>query len=408
MSKERLLNVIIAGCGFSFPLGEASTSRVRLLALALYENGVHVRILNFNYSERPSQIKNLAKKGSYQGIDFEYATGTTVRPESLICQCWIQMKGLIFGVWRLVQLSRKGKLDCVCLEGRRLRVVVPIIFICRVFRVPVVWNLCEWWPAHESCSQHEKKVFFGYILNKISGIISISEGISNNLRKIYEKKGTRKPILKVPILVDADQWQMPYGQSDNNSKEYILWCGNLACYSQTVEFLMRVMVELLDIKKNVILKLVGTITPSQIKQFRSYQHSLGLAEGRVQFVGYKRQDELKEQYRVSKALLVPSRNTEREVCGFHTKTGEYLASGRPVVATNIGEPAKYFKNEVDAILCKPEDEKDFARGIKLLFNSPEAAKAIGKAGQELAKTFFDYRIHGPRIVKFIREEIIAK
>jgi len=408
MSREKPLYVVIAGCDFSFPLGEAPASRARLLALALHENGAEVKVLNFNYSERASQVINLEKRGSYKGIGFEYTTGTTIRSQFFIYQCWVQLKGLIVGIWRLMRLSSQGQLDCVCLEGRRLRVTVPIIFICRLLKVPVVWNLCEWWPAHDNCSGYEKKVFFRYILQKISGVISISEGITNKLRAIYEKKGTKRPILKVPILVDADQWQMPYGQSDSNSGEYILWCGNLACYSQIVEFLMRAMVELLDMKKNVILKLVGTVTPSQIKQFRGYQHNLGLAEEKVQFVGYKRQDELKEQFRVSKALLVPSRNTEREVCGFHTKTGEYLASGRPVVATNIGEPAKYFKNEVDAILCKPEDEKDFARGIKLLLNSPETAKAIGRAGQELAKDFFDYRIHGPRIVNFIREEIIAK
>ncbi|MBU2473244.1 MAG: glycosyltransferase family 4 protein, partial [Candidatus Omnitrophica bacterium] len=395
MNRKKSLHIVIAGCGFSFPLGEALTSRVRLLASALDKNGASVRVLHFNYSERPPQINNLETKGAYKGIDFEYTTGNTIRPSFFISRCWLQIKGLLFGLWRLRQLSHHGQLDCLCLYGRRHRIIIPIIFICRLLRVPVILDLCEWWPVFTNCSRREKAIFFKYILEKVSGVITISEHIREKLKIIYGKKGINMPILKVPILVDSVEWQLPPSQSDDDSQKYVLWCGSLSGYPQTVKFLMRVMLELSNRKGEAKLKLVGAITPFQIKQFRNYQRNLGLTEQRVEFVGYKRQEELKQQFSAATALLVPVGNTERELCGFHTKTGEYLASGCPIVTTNIGEPANYFKNGVNAMLCKPEDAKDFAHNIQLLLDSPQRAKAIGEAGQELAKTVFDYRIHGP-------------
>ncbi|MBQ3944933.1 MAG: glycosyltransferase, partial [Alphaproteobacteria bacterium] len=85
---------------------------------------------------------------------------------------------------------------------------------------------------------------------------------------------------------------------------------------------------------------------------------------------------------------------------FSTKLGEYLAFARPVIITNVGEAMNYLKNGENAYVIEPNDTDLMAEKILEVFNHPEEAEKIGKAGQEVAKNVLNCDIQAQRLITF--------
>ena len=140
------LHVVVLGDWLGFPHGMAATSRARLLARALREAGVAVRVLILQASDRPQRVENTAVRGEYEGVAFEYACGTTVRHDSFTARRLIAAWGWLHGALRLLQLRREGQLDLVCLwfwTPRPAARLFCFMALLRLLRVPVVREVDE-------------------------------------------------------------------------------------------------------------------------------------------------------------------------------------------------------------------------------------------------------------------------
>jgi len=106
---------------------------------------------------------------------------------------------------------------------------------------------------------------------------------------------------------------------------------------------------------------------------------------------------------LSKAVMLALARPENKQAegGFPTKLGEYLATGKPVVVTNVGEISVFLKNNVNAFIARPGDAKDFADKMKLVLEDYPQALNVGQAGQELAKTTFSSAYQGELLAKWL-------
>lgn len=87
--------------------------------------------------------------------------------------------------------------------------------------------------------------------------------------------------------------------------------------------------------------------------------------------------------------------------GFPTKLGEFLASGRPVIVTNVSELSLYL-NEKNSFLVDPGDDKLIADAMKVVALSQEKASDVGKQGKKLAKTCFSIEAFGESFLRFLK------
>lgn len=60
---------------------------------------------------------------------------------------------------------------------------------------------------------------------------------------------------------------------------------------------------------------------------------------------------------------------------------EYLAAGKPVVATRVGDAERVFRHEVNGLLVQPGSPSAMADAILSLWHSPELSFAMGCAGR---------------------------
>jgi glycosyltransferase involved in cell wall biosynthesis len=95
---------------------------------------------------------------------------------------------------------------------------------------------------------------------------------------------------------------------------------------------------------------------------------------RVTFVGSVLHEELPWYYSAASVQVVPSYYES-----FSMVTVEALASGTPVIASDVGGPATLVRDGVAGFLVPPADEAAFADRIAALLDDPELRRRFSEA-----------------------------
>lgn len=135
----------------------------------------------------------------------------------------------------------------------------------------------------------------------------------------------------------------------------------------------------------------------QEKYLRSLAKKLGINE-RVVFLGFR--NDIDELYHSADIFAFPSK---RE--GLGIAAIEAMASGLPLVTSNVHGIVDYSINGVTGFTCAPNDEKSFGNALEVLINNKELRKMFGKHNIEGAKKFD--RSNAKGTIKNIYREIIC-
>ncbi len=88
--------------------------------------------------------------------------------------------------------------------------------------------------------------------------------------------------------------------------------------------------------------------------------------------------------------------------GFPFKLGEFLASGKAVIATRIGDIPNYLTNNVNALLIKPESVDDLANALLTLLNDPSKIYQIGAQGKKIVAEHFDSAVVSKKLLQILK------
>jgi glycosyltransferase involved in cell wall biosynthesis len=137
------------------------------------------------------------------------------------------------------------------------------------------------------------------------------------------------------------------------------------------------------------------------RRLRSRVEEMGLSNVRIE--GHVAPGEVARYMSVADVLLLP--NSSREpISARHTsplKAFEYMAAGRPVVASDLPSIREIFDNEVDAILVTPDEPAALARGIRRLMEDPALGERLAAAAREKVRRF-TWTARAANILEFAR------
>jgi glycosyltransferase involved in cell wall biosynthesis len=397
-SANKKMSVVFLSRWLGFPHGMASTQRIRLMARALVGDGVNVTVLSVGPSERPPVVENLESKGIYQGINFEYTSGDTIRSESFFGRRWQAIKGLIKAIFKLIGMRKDGSLDCLYLYDTAHKInIIHFVFVplANLLGVPAVIELNELPWSFQNTSflnKHHSPI------SGVGGVVVISEYLSRWVAQEARKKNRKLPVIKIPILANVAE-QEPV--KDDSTRDPILVFAGSPHYEETIRFVLDAIS--IVIKKHPTCKLIITgYNPEdpgskwlgdEIQQ-RSMSNS-------VKLPGYLSRTNLLQKYADSRALLIPLFDDPRSAARFPTKIGEYLASGRPVITTKVGEANYYLTDGENALMCDPNNVYDYAEKIVEALEHTHRSEEIGRRGRLLALQKFHYEIYGGALKNFL-------
>lgn len=110
----------------------------------------------------------------------------------------------------------------------------------------------------------------------------------------------------------------------------------------------------------------------------------------IQFPDRISDEELRCRYQAARFVVVPLIPTHHSGAGV-TSIFEASASGRAVIATNTGGMHSYIIDGKTGILVPPGDVQAMRDAIRKLWENPDLAKEMGKAGRKFVEENYDYQ-----------------
>jgi glycosyltransferase involved in cell wall biosynthesis len=96
-------------------------------------------------------------------------------------------------------------------------------------------------------------------------------------------------------------------------------------------------------------------------------------------------------------IIVPNPN-ERYKTNYPVKLFEYWSAALPVIASGEGESAAFVKESNSGILVDPLNEKEIGDAVTWLMDHPEEAEAMGKRGQDMIFTKYNWENEQKRLI----------
>ncbi len=330
--------------------------------------------------------------GEMGGVRFEYVLGTTARQRgfraiglkfravkkilqevSRATQAgnldWIFFNNLAFyDTYPVTRLARKLGIPTIqCYEDERHEVLDPrrLGLARRVFG----WNS---WLADRWCSPMADQIWV----------------ISSYLQEKYARlSGHAERVRIVPTIIDCAAWKLP--SEPDTAAPVILYSGGFGDQDD-MEKLMHALACLKQQNVKFQMRLLGARPELQrVKQLQFMVKELGL-EQKVEFKGFCLSAAVKEE--VGKAnILVNLRNDSVwSRSGLSTKLSEYLAAGRTVLTSDVGDNARYVENEKSALVVSADDPAEkVAAVLRRAIEHPEWRRQLSEGARQVALNHFD-------------------
>lgn len=258
----------------------------------------------------------------------------------------------------LYTYARKSEYDLVLSRN-----ILYALLASRVLHIPTIFDAHH--PVDNPGSIAALK-----LMKDAGGLIKFV-AISEAIGDICVEHGLpRKKLTIAPNAVDTERFNTPltsrYARAQlglPDGKTIISHIGNIYP-GRGIELLIEAAIELPD-----ILFLIVGGEQSDIDRYRQIASSKGV--GNVEFSGFIAPGEVFKHFIASDLLILPytSKMTtkwgrvETKVASL-LKLSEYMASGRPIISTNIPAVTSALKDGVNSILIEPDSAGAIVSGIK--------------------------------------------
>jgi glycosyltransferase involved in cell wall biosynthesis len=178
----------------------------------------------------------------------------------------------------------------------------------------------------------------------------------------------------------------------------LLYIGTLADW-QGLDVIVKALPKILE-HGPVQLRIVGRGRSRQRKILSKHIRKLGV-EGSVVVQPAVPHHEISTLIAEADICLAPlglnDRNVTQGACPI--KVLEYMAAGRPLVASNMPIVRELVREDVEALLFSPNDPEDLARQVLALLNDFELSKRIAQAASVRALTKFTWHEAQKKLLK---------
>jgi len=354
---------------------------------ALQAAGIVFRLLHCGPSPIPL---NTRRSGVYQGISFQYTTAVR-RPGSFVARLFVYLWGITELTLRLVRLRLLCNRAAIYLYIMDGPLYLYVACVCRLLGFPIVQEMCEWFPSFRR-SAFSDWLYRKPIFAMATGILVISRLID---RRVRERSALANPDLQIyalPSLVDSRRFieAAPLEENGADAVPDFVWCG--IGYTEDILFLVRVLALVNREGYRCRLRVLSAAFlgwgPDMI---RDCARKHGLPPDSIHLMGCVDDRTLESCYKSAAALLLPLWDDDRSRTRMPNKLAEYLASGRPVITSGVGDLLDFLVDGVNAYVGNPGDERNFANNMIAVLRDPCRATQIGADGQRTCIERMDYR-----------------
>jgi len=386
------LHVVFCGLD-GFPFGSsAAMNKMTATARGLKEAGARVTIIGRKGVLSPEQVESDQPSGVYEGIEYDTASGSLLRPQGFLKRNWQKFKGIIREFALIHKLATRENASIISLDTPYLSVIWMYRLMSRIYGLKLVYTYVEMrseinvgkksayrtWE-HNYIDQNIHKLFDGYL------------AISSLLEDWIKAKDPNKNIHRCPVLADYKLFDRP---RTPGVPPFFLYAGSSA-YEEVIYFILEAF-EGLPTSDDLQLYLIIRGPADKQKKVKARIAASPRTDKIKTFVNLP-YDDLAQKYVDATGLLIPLRNNKQDAARFPYKVSEYLATGNPVITTNYGELGHYFQDGYNGLVAEEYDVALFQEKMLFLLENLEACQEMGEKGREMGLANFHYARQGELI-----------
>lgn len=236
-----------------------------------------------------------------------------------------------------------------------------------------------------------------YLSRRATGMLVISKA----LVKYFKEQGI-KNITVINMFVDSKR----FANVKTDAKEkHIAYCGTISPFKDGVDCLIKAFALFSSAHPDYKLKIIGRFESGDAeKTLKGLVDSLNVVN-KVEFTGMVKPNEMPRLLCGAQMLALARPDNEQARYGFPTKLGEYLATGKPVVVTRVGEIGDFLEDMVNCRLSEPGNPDAFADCLTWVADHYEDAIKLGEAGRQLTLNEFSSTIQSKKALAFMKSFI---
>ena len=125
---------------------------------------------------------------------------------------------------------------------------------------------------------------------------------------------------------------------------------------------------------------------------------------KILLVGFVNSEELLSYNYAADILFVCRTNSPYANHGFPWKLGEYCMTGKPIIASRVGDIEEYFKDNEDLYIVEPNNSNAIAEKITFIFDNYPKAVSVANQGKITATKCCGYLERTKDIIDFIKKQ----
>lgn len=396
MSSKR---VIILSHVLRFPNGLGAAARVANYAVGLSRLGIPTTIMCLKpYEPFEGPILN-PSTGFLEGTEFVYTCGTSIlAPKKW--RRWMQnLEGLFGAVKYLLPLVQQKKVRAILYYGAGYSTFYTFFgwVLSRWAKVSFTGEITEepFVYSRESVLTKIRRKFFWYITSKLfDGVIVISRYLQAKFKRFVRHQ---VPVEVIPVMVDISR----FNGGDGSPGRHVTFCGSLMHIGE-LELLLEVWARVSKDFPEYQLRLVGDASSDRMQSLREKVESLDISNS-VVFSGLVEREAIPSVLNEAAVLVLPRPAGLFSTAGLPNKLGEYLASGKPVLCTSVGEIPFYLRNGEDAFLVEPSRADLFAERLRWILANPSQASSVGRRGRCIAENAFGLEANCSKLLSILEQ-----
>lgn len=391
---RRKLSIIFLG-GFPYPQGMAGTKRIQHAIDGMKDApGVSIRVVVLRQSSEQNALS-----GVHEGIPYETVMGDLLRSKAVLMSPLLHLKAKRT-IGGLFQPDQTNILFVYCAPSWDN---LPTIRYARRCGYKVVFDIVEdddlAFGVSKSLWHRVKNIHTRYATRRISsladGIVVISSHLEAKCRRLTCGS---IPLHYRPVSVDLARYPSKSQRFGDAVK--LFYSGSFA-KKDGVPVLLDAFDRLAAEHKDIHLVLTGRGSDEAMRGILSRIGSSPFSE-RIDYKGYLDDDAYYAMLNAADIPCMTRVDSGFAQAGFPFKLGEFLATGKPVIASRVSDVERLLCDRHDAMLVRPGDSGAIAAAVEYLIAHPDEAAAMGRQGREKAKAHFDFRTQGKALLEFMR------
>lgn len=217
-----------------------------------------------------------------------------------------------------------------------------------------------------------KKFILKRVLKKSKKIIVLTEDYRNLINKKY---GIKKE--KIVVIPNGNSFKIVSIKKKKSNKIKLLFVGRISSQKNMPLLLSSFKKTLLN-NKNIVLNIVGE---GDEKEFVKKFIEVNKLEENIFLKGRMEGNKLEEIYQNADIFISPTKQES-----FGTVYLEAMASGLPIITSNVPAVRNVVKNNYNGLLCN-QNIKSFSKAIQKLIDNPKLRERLAKNGLKEVKKY---------------------